>query len=916
MQTDADSILRALEQKKLGPDDALPALARLANEAPAVALRLDACRVLGALAGRAFGASWEVAERSAFALLEIARAPDALEERVGLLRAMGRGFRNLWLMPYVHRRLYDEDEVVAAAAISAAGGLAFPALEGAIASFLDDDQSERRRLAAISALGRMGAESAATKLVALLGKSAPEAKAALSALTEIRSRAGVGAALDLLTRDAPREVVVAAVRYLSEVGEPGVLPTLRRLARNDDPELRIAARLAALALEAEKKSTADERILGALTESDRAVRASLARRLRTLPVAAVLEQAELLFLDEPHGVIQIVSEVRAPEVTRLLLRIARDESIDLAIRARAVGSIEADEEWEREALVALVKSDAPRADPAVRVAAARTIGAFAPLTFVLDHLSELAEDSAAIVRAALLWAMQLAARPDEMAAPERKRAEAIVRRLLADDDVLVRRRAAYVAGNLDAAALVPDLVELARRENDHANLRVAAFVALGEIASPARFADLVFLWNRETDAHALAATSRAIERSLLQGDDNPRSSEAPQSLTRVHDRLKKLLADDDAIIRAAAARVAGLSPGANAGPALAKLVEDVAPRVREQAVIALGRLGGVEHEDALLGALDDADPAIQARAAEALLQLGLPDATMRVVDFVSRTQDRTAALRLTLAIAPSDAILPALSDALGRVRDDDPIYEALLALKVSALEASRPTSVTSTDLDSTIAALFPMWTKLSAARGFAPLAKSLRTAEMLYGSIARGGDEDLAAAIVLWMKCLEGYLHAWLAPRLRTLQLSPHTLWDLTDKIMSSGWPAYQRWLSDRWSDPVAVGSLSVEVPLRSVPSVLREFQERRLKSIDSPASVTEWSRLMLFLAFDHPTGAKNILKVTATEPERGVRLAHRLMVLAQVRNAVTHRSVAGASTLEEFRRAYYGAFEDLCALA
>jgi hypothetical protein len=80
--------------------------------------------------------------------------------------------------------------------------------------------------------------------------------------------------------------------------------------------------------------------------------------------------------------------------------------------------------------------------------------------------------------------------------------------------------------------------------------------------------------------------------------------------------------------------------------------------------------------------------------------------------------------------------------------------------------------------------------------------------------------------------------------------------------------------------------------------------------------SVTEWSRLMLFLALDHPSGARNVLRVECREPERAVRLAHRLQVLAQVRNLVTHRSTADAATLGEFRRAYYAAFQELTTLA
>jgi hypothetical protein len=159
-------------------------------------------------------------------------------------------------------------------------------------------------------------------------------------------------------------------------------------------------------------------------------------------------------------------------------------------------------------------------------------------------------------------------------------------------------------------------------------------------------------------------------------------------------------------------------------------------------------------------------------------------------------------------------------------------------------------------------------------------------------------------------------MHAWLAPRLRALQEDPRALWELVDRLVGTSWPPYQRFLGERWADPVTVGSLSVEVPLRSVVNALREYQERRLKMLDSPQSVTEWSRLMLFFAIDHPTGPKNLLKVTARDADRTARLAHRLGVLAQVRNVVTHRSVADAPTLTEFRRVYYTAFDDLTALA
>ena len=91
-----------------------------------------------------------------------------------------------------------------------------------------------------------------------------EAAAALAALTEIRSPAGRDAALAVLDGELEPEVQIAAVRYLAELGALEVLPVLRRLARSDDAEIRIAASLASRALKAERDRDAGERFLVAL----------------------------------------------------------------------------------------------------------------------------------------------------------------------------------------------------------------------------------------------------------------------------------------------------------------------------------------------------------------------------------------------------------------------------------------------------------------------------------------------------------------------------------------------------------------------------------------------------------------------------------------------------------------------------
>src|SRR4029079_5860304 len=68
-QTSDETTVRALrtrlERGEATAAQAVTTLAAWAVEAPTRATRLDACRLLGELAGRALGAEWEGAERAA-----------------------------------------------------------------------------------------------------------------------------------------------------------------------------------------------------------------------------------------------------------------------------------------------------------------------------------------------------------------------------------------------------------------------------------------------------------------------------------------------------------------------------------------------------------------------------------------------------------------------------------------------------------------------------------------------------------------------------------------------------------------------------------------------------------------------------------------------------------------------------------
>lgn len=943
-----------LEHGEGSPAEAVAVLAVAALEASTRAHRLDACRLLGDLAGRALGASWEAAERAAFALLEAARLVDTAADRRGVLGAMGRGFRNIWLLPYVHRRLSDRDPTIVASALQAAGGLGFPALEEAVAGFIVETAPPALRRAAIGALGRMGAMSAVDRLVPLILGDALEAAAALTALTEIRSPAGRDAALVVLDQDLEPEVQIAAVRYLAELGALEVLPMLRRLARHDDAEIRFASRLAARALEDERNRDAAGRFLVALGEPDRAVRAALARRLRTLAVSDVLEQAEVLLSDDPRGVVQILGELREPEITRYLLDVAERASLEIEVRARAVGAIEADQPWERSALSELAHRET--ADEQIRAAAIQAMGAFASGTEVVERLGDLATSPSSAIRGALLWALQLGGRSTGMAAPAKSATPSatavaqlssvgivlppvddneptssrqrlgtdpthvgvmgpVIAPMLDDDAPMVRRRAAYVAGNLGLTELAPALLRRCAA-TEPADLRLAAYVALAELALPATAPELVTLIKKEEDTRVLGAAVTALVATTPEA----------KVVAPLAGRASQLITSPEARLREVGAELAGLLGGAVPIATIVPLTEDDAPAVRGAAIAALGRIADPSTEAILIGAMRDDDPAVHERAVTGLLRIGTAKSLAEAIAFVAGDGDPTArgtvAAAITIAQSHASVLGPTIDAALRKTDADDPAFEPLLRLK---LESTVRTTATPApiNVDGEIAKSFPSFAQMTKLSGFDAMIRSLRTAESLFQSswqsTGQDAEADLSPPITLWMKVLENYVHAFLGPRLAGLQRDPGMLFDYVDRVIGGSWGGYSRWLEPKWRDPAEVGGAKVEIPLRAITNSVRELQEHRRKRLDSPLSVTEWARMLVLFAVDHPTGFKNLFKLGGKEAkanERTVALAHRLHTLAAVRNLVTHRASAGAATLAAFRKSYYTAFEDLVALA
>jgi HEAT repeat protein len=274
------------------------------------------------------------------------------------------------------------------------------------------------------------------------------------------------------------------------------------------------------------------------------VRAVLARRLRTLAVADVLEQAEVLLGEDAAGVVQILGEVREPEITRFLLALAARADLPEAVRARAIGSIEADQAWERDELTKVAHGDGsaggPDEIPALRAAAVQAMGAFATTAELIERIGDLAASPSAQIRGAVLWALQLAREGSEAAAK-------LVEPMLADGDPVVRRRAAYVAGNLGLDKLAPALAKRTQTTEDPA-LRLAAYVALGELGMPGVIGEVVGAIKREEDPRVLGAASNALIATAL----HLPPAHCEQLAPLVDTALAKVSADDpvfDALVR-------------------------------------------------------------------------------------------------------------------------------------------------------------------------------------------------------------------------------------------------------------------------------------------------------------------------------------------------------------------------------
>ena len=449
------------------------------------------------------------------------------------------------------------------------------------------------RLAAITALGRLGDRRAVSALAALLSGDRVIVVAAAAALARIGDPQAFEALLPLLAHpDAT--VRQAAIGALNSLGHPDMCGRVQGLLADVDPITRESA----------------VRIAGYFGYPE-CVDAVLARCAD--PVEGVRRAAveHLAYLDDPRATTLIVEAVRTgtPKV-----RAAAAQGLARVSGGQAV-----------DALIAATRDT----DSWVRYYAARALGEQRALS-ALPRLAELAREPGAMhVRIAALEAVGATNGSDA--------AEILLPHADGNDDELAAaalRGLGHVTGHPRATATLRS----ALRSSDTAR-RLAAVAALS--GQPEAETVAALQWTAgadEDDSVALAAIGALGTLARRANDEGDAAASALIALTA-----------EEARSEAAIAALAAL-PEARIGRVAAGLA-DTRPAVRRAILSALGRMKHPDASAAIRAALDDEEPVVREAAVTVLDRLGVQGVARRFAELAR--DDKSRAVRVAAAAALS-----------------------------------------------------------------------------------------------------------------------------------------------------------------------------------------------------------------------------------------------------------------------
>lgn len=499
--------------------------------------------------------------------LESSDAEERREAAVDLAR-LGRDS-----IPLLLRAMGDRDWRVRKTAVEALVGFGGPEVTAGLVQRLSAEDNAGARNSAIEALVLLGAASVDALLPLLDTTDPDERKFAVDVLGDIRDSRAVPGLMEKL-RDDDENVRVAAAEALGKVRDPRAVDALIGCLAEYDQSWLDYASAEALG------EIGDERALGPLI-------AALGRSSLREPVLEALGK-----IGNVNTLHPLISGLADP------LRIVREVS------ATALCSIDRK----------IDPDDRKRLASAVRTGINDRALSF--LDELIDTSGGALQRTAVVVlgwsgRTGVVPKLFSLLREEEMEEPVaqalRSIGQACVPLLierLGDGNVMVRRVAAMVLGDLGRREAENDLLALLQDENGH--VRGTAAEALGRIGSRKAVAKLVELLEDEYEN----VQESAIRALAAIGDDT------------ILDGLLRDFTARDPGMRRNIVHLLGRLGTDRASDALAFALKDEEPEVRKAVVVALGSLSGERAARPFLLAITDDDPEVRMLAAEGLARSG------------------------------------------------------------------------------------------------------------------------------------------------------------------------------------------------------------------------------------------------------------------------------------------------------
>jgi HEAT repeat protein/beta-lactamase regulating signal transducer with metallopeptidase domain len=341
-----------------------------------------------------------------------------------------------------------------------------------------------------------------------------------------------------------------------------------------------------------------------------------------MPLAAMVPAA-------PVGASKVLAQTPEPasggaqasEAAAVSALIGSLDDANPVVRVAAVKSLGA--LGDPRAIAALAKAMREDADPRVREAAAYALGEIDDARAVAPLLEALKNEKASNVREKIIHSLGEIDDPSAVAG---------ISAAVKDPSAAVRREAVWALGEFEDPAAVPALLTMVR--DDDVEVRRHTAEALGQLQNLAAL-DALTVLTKDADAdvrvEAISALGHLEDQRALpalvaalkdaNADVRTHAAESIGSLDELKTAPRALidaLSDPNSDVRRSAAEALGNIEDEAAVPGLKRLTSDNDADVRRSAAEALSEIGGPDAVQALMGLLKDQDPEIRRIAAEAL----------------------------------------------------------------------------------------------------------------------------------------------------------------------------------------------------------------------------------------------------------------------------------------------------------